>query len=55
VYAYRGESDQAFVWLERAYTERDTGLEEMKADPLLAGLRNDPRYSALLKKMRLPV
>jgi tetratricopeptide (TPR) repeat protein len=55
VYAYRGESDQAFVWLERAYTERDTGIEEMKADPLLASLRSDPRYRALLKKMRLPV
>jgi TolB-like protein/tetratricopeptide (TPR) repeat protein len=55
VYAYRGETDQAFQWLERCYTERDPGLTEMKADPLLKSLRHDPRYQALLKKMGLPL
>ena len=33
VYAFRGERDQAFEWLERAYAQRDGGLTEMKGDP----------------------
>jgi len=55
IYAFRGERDQAFEWLERAYSQRDAGLTQMKADPLLKNLRQDSRYSALLKKMHLPV
>jgi tetratricopeptide (TPR) repeat protein len=55
VYAYRGEVDRAFEWLERAYTEREQGLAEMKADPLLKSLVRDPRYTALLKRIGLPL
>jgi serine/threonine-protein kinase len=55
VYAFRGELDQAFEWLERTYKERDSGLAEMKADPLLKSLAGDPRYRALLKKIGLPL
>ena len=33
VYAFRGESDRSFAWLERAYQQRDTGLPEIKTDP----------------------
>jgi len=54
VYAFRGEADRAFEWLERAYAQRDSGLAEMKGDPLLKSLERDPRYAAFLKKMRLP-
>jgi len=54
VYAFRGEADRAFEWLERAYAQRDAGLSEMKGDPLLKSLERDPRYAAFLKKMRLP-
>jgi TolB-like protein/Flp pilus assembly protein TadD len=54
VYAYRGEIDKAFEWLERSYEWRDPGLSELKIDPLLNNLRNDLRYSEYLKKMRLP-
>jgi TolB-like protein/predicted Zn-dependent protease len=53
VYAYRGESDKSFEWLEHAYKQRDAGLPEIKTDPLLKNLRHDPRYTDLLKKMRL--
>jgi serine/threonine protein kinase/tetratricopeptide (TPR) repeat protein len=55
VYAFRGEADRAFEWLDRAYAQRDAGLSSLKVDPLLRSLRSDPRYTALLKKMRLPV
>ena len=54
VLAFRGDTDQAFEWLERAYTVRDTGLLELKVDPLLKNLRTDPRYTNLLVKMQLP-
>jgi len=54
IYAWRGEADKAFEWLERAYQQRDGGLSDIKTDPPLAGLRNDPRYQAFLRKMNLP-
>ncbi len=55
IYAYRGESNLAFQWLERAYRQRDGGLLFMKCDPFLKNIRNDPRYVSFLKKMNLPV
>jgi len=54
VYAYRGEPDKSFEWLERAYKQRDAGLADIKTDPLLITLRHDRRYAELLKKMHLP-
>jgi tetratricopeptide (TPR) repeat protein len=54
VYAYRGESDKSFEWLEHAYQQRDPGLPEIKSNPLFKDLRHEPRYAALLKKLRLP-
>ena len=54
VYAWRGEKDQAFEWLERAYEVRDDGLPWLKIDTGLRNLRGDPRYKALLRKMNLP-
>jgi tetratricopeptide (TPR) repeat protein len=55
IYAYRGEVDKAFEFLERAYKARDVGLSNMKGDPLLRNLEKDPRYASFLKKMKLPV
>jgi tetratricopeptide (TPR) repeat protein len=54
VYAYRGEADKSFEWLERAYEQRDTGMPEIKSNPLFTNLHHDPRYTELLKKMHLP-
>jgi TolB-like protein/Flp pilus assembly protein TadD len=54
VYAFRGESGKAFEWLERAYKQRDSGLADIKVDPLMKSLRQDPRYAEMLKQMRLP-
>jgi TolB-like protein/DNA-binding winged helix-turn-helix (wHTH) protein/Flp pilus assembly protein TadD len=54
VYAFRGESDKSFEWLDRAYKQRDSGLPGFNTDPLFKNLRRDPRYTELLKKMRLP-
>ncbi|MCI0657657.1 MAG: tetratricopeptide repeat protein, partial [Acidobacteria bacterium] len=54
VYAFRGEADPAFEWLERAYVQRDPGLAWVKGDPFLKSLKGDPRWAAFLRKMRLP-
>lgn len=54
VYAWREEHDDAFAWLERACAQRDAGLQRLKYDPALRGLRDDPRFNALLRKMKLP-
>jgi tetratricopeptide (TPR) repeat protein len=53
VYAWRGEKDRAFEWLERGYRQRDGGLASVKADPLLENLHGDPRFTALLQKLNL--
>jgi serine/threonine protein kinase/Tfp pilus assembly protein PilF len=53
LYAWSGDKDKAFEWLGRAYEQRDSGLNGIAYDPLLAGLQNDPRYGALLKKLGL--
>jgi serine/threonine-protein kinase len=53
LYAYRGEPDNAFAWLERAYRQRDEGLASVKSDPKLASLRGDPRFGAFLVKIGL--
>jgi tetratricopeptide (TPR) repeat protein len=55
VFAYRGDADKAFEWLDRAYALRDAGMADIKNDPLLKGLEGDRRYAALLKKLRLPL
>jgi hypothetical protein len=54
VYAWRGEIDKAFEWLERAYRARNAGLTWLKIDPNFRSLRGDARYRALLRKMKLP-
>ena len=51
IYAYRGDSDLAFQWLNRAYQQRDSGMRSLKIDPLLKSLHKDRRYSELLRKM----
>jgi adenylate cyclase len=53
VHAYRGDVDAAFIWLERAYVQRDHGLHAVLHTPFLDNLRSDPRWPALLAKLRL--
>ena len=54
VYGYRGEVDQTFVWLNRAYKQSDPGLMWLKTDLKLKSLHKDPRYAQLLKSLNLP-
>jgi hypothetical protein len=55
VWAYGGMGDmgQAFVWLEKAYEARHGDMIFLRTPDLRRTLSADPRYAALLKKMRL--
>jgi TolB-like protein len=53
-YAFRDNKDQAFKWLERAYSQKDVDVCGVKYDVLLTNLRADARYRAFLRKMNLP-
>ena len=54
VYAFRGQTDEAMHWLERAYAQKDAALYYVKFDLPLKGLSADPRFKAFLRKMNLP-
>jgi tetratricopeptide (TPR) repeat protein len=53
-YAYFGDADQAFHWLDQAVLKHDPGVQWLRGDPLLKGLIRDPRYAALLRRLKLP-
>jgi hypothetical protein len=54
VYAVRGEADKAFEWLQVSFDDRDAGTLGLLVDPLLRGLRSDPRYMSMVEKVGLP-
>jgi TolB-like protein len=54
VYAWRGETDNAFEWLQIAFDNHDTGMLSLLIDPLMRGLKHDARYKDLLAKIGLP-
>ena len=53
VYAWRGEKDKAFQWLQRAYRQRDAGLAMITYDPFLTRIRADPRFGVALQQLKL--
>lgn len=48
-----GNTDEAFVWTEKAIDAADRHMEPIKTYPFLDPLRSDPRFTALLRKMNL--
>jgi eukaryotic-like serine/threonine-protein kinase len=55
IYVGLGEKDQAFDWLERAYKDRSYYLAEyLPTDERLDGLRSDPRFADLRRRVGLP-
>ncbi|MDQ3137963.1 MAG: hypothetical protein M3Q93_10315, partial [Gemmatimonadota bacterium] len=53
LHAALGDADQAFVWLDRAFAERRGWLAYLNVEPVLDGLRGDPRFRRLQERMRL--
>jgi serine/threonine-protein kinase len=54
VYAFRGERDAAFLWLNRALREHDPDLHTIKGEPLFDNLKSDPRFGEFLRTLKLP-
>jgi TolB-like protein/lipoprotein NlpI len=54
VHAWRGELDTAFDWLDRAVQAREAVLSDIKSNPLLTVLHDDPRWAVLMDRMGLP-
>lgn len=48
-----GDRDRAFDWLERANRERSAWLAWIKVEPRFDRLRSDPRFSRLLRRVKL--
>ena len=54
IYAQRGSVSTALEWLEKALRLLDSGLENLKTDPLLDPLRNEPRFQAIERQLQFP-
>ncbi len=55
LYAFAGENDQAFEWLEKCLEERNPQMPYVDAYVEFAPLRSDPRFQDILRKMNLPM
>jgi len=53
-YAYLGQTEKAFEWLENASVRHDPGVVWIRHDPLLRTVTTDPRFSVFLKSINLP-
>jgi tetratricopeptide (TPR) repeat protein len=51
VYAFRGEADKAFEWLDKAVEDKDPGLSEIAPENLFDKIRSDPRWLPFLRKL----
>ncbi len=52
-YAYRGEVEKAYEWLEAAYAQRDPGVAYAAVDVLLRPLHGDSRWQPFLRRIGL--
>jgi hypothetical protein len=48
-----GEIDEAFAWMDKAIDARDGMMTPIKSYWFLDPIRDDPRFTALLRKMNL--
>jgi serine/threonine-protein kinase len=53
IYIGLGDKDQAFAWLDKAYSERSEYLVYLPTEPTAAPLRKDPRFDAVLERLGL--
>ena len=51
IYAYRGQADAAFEWLEKSAAAHDSLIANMLTEPLLDRLHDDPRWLPFLRKV----
>jgi hypothetical protein len=54
IYTGLGDQNSAFQWLEKAYQERTARIAEL-SEAHFDGLRSDPRFPDLMKRIGLPL
>jgi hypothetical protein len=52
-YAGMNNKDEAFVWLQKAYSEHSNAVTTLKVDPIYDPLRSDPRFQDLMGRVGL--
>jgi TolB-like protein/Flp pilus assembly protein TadD len=55
VYALRNDDKATFEWLERAWSNRDSGIQQLLYGTFIGRYKDDPRYAAFCRKVGLPV
>ena len=54
IYIALGDKDLAFTWLDKAYEEHSPTIVMLKVDPKYDPIRSDRRFSALMRRVRIP-
>jgi TolB-like protein/Tfp pilus assembly protein PilF len=54
IHAGLGEKDQAFIWLDKAYEDRNQLIVWMKDEPMFESLKGDPRFQKIIADMNFP-
>jgi serine/threonine protein kinase/tetratricopeptide (TPR) repeat protein len=53
IYLAMGNKDQAFDWIQKAFDDRSAWLVYLKVDPLFDGIRQDARFTDLMRRISL--
>ena len=53
VYGMRGDANKAFEWLERAFTNRDSGIANLLDDKSFSSISTDERWEPMLERLGL--
>jgi TolB-like protein/tetratricopeptide (TPR) repeat protein len=54
IYAQWGSVPKSLEWLETSLRLRDPGLVDLKTDPLMDPLRQEPRFQAAMRELKFP-
>jgi tetratricopeptide (TPR) repeat protein len=49
-----GDKDRGFEWLTKAFDQRSAFVYAARVEPRLDGVRDDPRFKALVARLKLP-
>lgn len=55
IHAWRGEKEESYEWLERAYAAGERRYRTLRLDPVFESLHGDERFQRLLGRMRADV
>jgi tetratricopeptide (TPR) repeat protein len=54
IYFALGDKDRGFEWFTKAFDQRHPLVRSAKSDPVFDSVRSDPRFQALLARLKLP-